>query len=326
MRLQQINFEALKTFQIAAQSLSFTQAAQRLHITQSAVSQQIRSLEQGLGFALFIRKSRSLRLTEQGQILLDCVNRSFADIYQTLKQLQGENHALHINCLPSLALQWLMPRLSDFHLAHRDIVVKLKAEFQALDREVMQNQQIDLGIRYDPHPFNPDAAEVILDEYLIAVATPDYLAQHPAFAQAQSLAGVTLLHDAMPWIGAPAYIEWQTYLEQFKPQWLDGISGIEFNLSSLAISAALNHQGVAIGRSALVLDELLSGRLVNVFDVVVKSKANYKLLYPHHAHADVEVFTQWLQQQTQYFAQQRLHYFTQQQVKYLTASSSLGNG
>ena len=305
MRLEHINFEALKTFEVAAQTLSFTQAAQQLNITQSAVSQQIRLLEQRLEFPLFLRQNRSLQLTERGQILFESVSRSFSDINQTLKRLQSRHNELHINCLPSLALQWLMPRLSDFHLSQPSIVVKLKAEFQNLDSQLMQNQQIDLGIRFDPNEVSDDFSEVLLDEYLIAVATPTYLAKHPDFAQGKSLTGITLLHDAMPWIGAPAYIEWQTWLKQIKPEWLTQLDGIEFNLSSLAISAALNHQGVAMGRSALIYDELVSGRLINVFETAVPSTASYKLLYPSGNNPDVEIFTQWLKQQAKAFKKQR---------------------
>lgn len=305
MRLDAINFDALRTFEVAAHMLSFTQAAQSLNITQSAVSQQIRMLETRLGYPLFIRQARSLVLTDKGRILFNAVSKSFFDINQTLKRLNLPDASFQINCLPSFALQWLMPRLSHFHLDHPGIMVKLKAEFQELNSYYMQMNNIDLGIRFDPHEHSDVFTEIIMDEYLIPVATPEYLKKHPLFASGTSFDSVTLLHDATPWMNAPEYIEWHTWLKQAKPEWLPNLGGVEFNLSSLAISAALNHQGVAIGRSALIYDEIESGKLINIFNLPVLSTASYKILSAHRQNPEINIFINWLKQQSAIFAQKR---------------------
>ncbi|MFU8925016.1 LysR family transcriptional regulator [Acinetobacter puyangensis] len=305
MRLDMISLDALRTFEISAHELSFTKAALHLNITQSAVSQQIRMLESRLGYSLFIRLARSLVLTEKGKILFESISKSFYEINRTLNYLDEPNTQLQINCLPSFALQWLMPRLSTFYLNQTNIVIKLKAEFQELNHYQMQTDNIDLGIRFDPDGQTDLYTEILMDEYLIPVATPQYLKQHPLFAAGHSLENVTLLHDSMPWIDAPQYIEWRTWMENAKPEWLTDLGGIEFNLSSLAISAALNHQGVAIGRTALVYDDIVNGNLVNIFNLPVRSRASYKILYAEEQHAVIHTFLKWLKEESAIYCKNR---------------------
>lgn len=294
MHLNSSILGALRCFEVAGRQLSFTKAAQALNLTQSAVSQHIRQLEDRLGYPLFVRQARGLQLTSKGQVLFDTASKAFLDINQTLQQLSLSNAPLQVSCLPSLALQWLLPRLTEFHRQQPDVSVRLKAEFQVLDQYAMNTDDIDVAIRYDPTDYSRIHADVILDEYLIAVASPEYLAQHPSFATGDSLEGVVLLHDATPWMGAPEFVEWRTWLETARPEWLEQLDGLQFNLSSLAITAALNHQGVAMGRTALIYDELKSKRLVNVFGTYVKAPARYVLLSRQPKDPRAVVFTAWL--------------------------------
>ena len=97
-----------------------------------------------------------------------------------------------------------MPRLSEFHRQQPNVPVRVKAEFQVLDRQAMETDDIDVAVRYDPVQYDRLHAEAILDEILFPVATPAYLAQHPAFAHGESLDGVVLLHDAAPWAARPS--------------------------------------------------------------------------------------------------------------------------
>ena len=302
MQLNASILGALKCFEVAGRQLSFTKAAQVLNLTQSAVSQQIRQLELRLGYPLFVREARGIRLTAKGQILFDSAGRAFLEISQTLAQLGLSNAPLQVSCLPSLALQWLLPRLTDFHLQQPEVVVRLKAEFQTVDLYAMSVDAIDIAIRYDPIDYSQIQAELLLDEHLIAVASPQYLVQHPAFSRGESLDGVVLLHDASPWMGAPEFIEWRTWMHSAQPQWVDCLDGLQFNLSSLAITAALNHQGVAMGRTALVYDELKSGRLVNVFGTAVKAPARYVLLLQQPQDPRVAIFVDWLKAECLRFA------------------------
>lgn len=228
MRLDGSILGALHCFETAGRLLSFTKTAQAFNLTQSAVSQQIRNLEDRLGYPLFVRQARGLRLTEKGAILLGTMSSAFGDIQRTLQALGMSDAPLRVSCLPSLALQWLMPRLTAFHRQQPNVSVRVQAEFQVLDREAMETGDIDVAVRYDPVQYGRLHAEVMLDEILFPVATPAYLARHPAFASGESPAGVVLLHDAAPWVGASEFVEWRTWLEAVRPAWLRHLDGPQF--------------------------------------------------------------------------------------------------
>lgn len=305
MRLDGSILGALLCFETAGRLLSFTKTAQAFNLTQSAVSQQIRHLEDRLGYPLFVRQARGLKLTGKGEVLLGTMSGAFDDINRTLDALGMSDAPLQVSCLPSLALQWLMPRLTGFHRQQPNVSVRVKAEFQVLDRQAMESDDIDVAVRYDPVQYSRLHADAILDEILFPVATPAYLAQHPAFASGESLDGVVLLHDAAPWAGAPEFVEWRTWLEAVHPAWLAQLDGPRFNFSSLAITAALNHQGVAMGRSALVHDEIASGRLVDVFGAHVRAPARYVLLSRNPDDPRTAAFSDWLKAECARFDEAR---------------------
>ncbi|MCA3778794.1 MAG: LysR family transcriptional regulator [Burkholderia sp.] len=305
MRLDGSILGALLCFETAGRLLSFTKTAQAFNLTQSAVSQQIRNLEDRLGYPLFVRQARGLRLTEKGAILLGTMSGAFGDIHRTLQALGMSDAPLQVSCLPSFALQWLMPRLTGFHRQQPNVSVRVQAEFQVLDRQAMEAGDIDVAVRYDPVQYGRLHAEVLLDEILFPVATPAYLAQHPAFASGASPDGVVLLHDAAPWGGAPEFVEWRTWLEAVRPAWIAHLDGPQFNFSSLAITAALNHQGVAMGRAALVHDEIASGRLVDVFGAHVRAPARYMLLSRNPDDQRSAAFSDWLKAECVRFGEDR---------------------
>ncbi|KFG98389.1 LysR family transcriptional regulator [Burkholderia paludis] len=309
MRLDGSILGALLCFETAGRLLSFTKTAQAFNLTQSAVSQQIRHLEDRLGYPLFVRQARGLKLTGKGAILLATMSSAFVDIHRTLQTLDTPDAPLQVSCLPSFALQWLMPRLSEFHLRQPNVPVRMQAEFQVLDRQSMETGDINVAVRYDPGQYDRLHAEAILDETLFPVATPAYLARHPSFADGTSPDGVVLLHDAAPWGGAPEFVEWRTWLAAVRPAWLAHLDGPQFNFSSLAITAALNHQGVAMGRAALVHDEIASGRLVDVFGTHVRAPARYMLLSRNPDDPRTAAFSAWLKDACARFdeARSRLH-------------------
>ncbi|SDI96207.1 DNA-binding transcriptional regulator, LysR family [Pseudomonas flavescens] len=281
---------------MAGRLLSFTQAAARLNLTQSAVSQQIRHLEERLGYPLFVRQPRALALTPNGAVLFEVSTRLISELQQTIDRLATPNAPLQINCLPSFTLQWLMPRLAEFNRQEPGISVRLKAEFQTLDRQSMDVQGIDLAVRYDPVNYGQLHTDHLMDEYLIPVATPRYLQRHLQPGRRLSLENAVLLHDAAPWAGAPEHIEWRTWLQAHMPDYCGPLEGPQFNLSCLATSAALNDQGIAMGRAALVYDDLVSGRLVNPFGTHVAAPARYVMLRRAENDHRVKVFAQWLTQ------------------------------
>ncbi|MCP1196445.1 LysR substrate-binding domain-containing protein [Acetobacter senegalensis] len=292
---------ALRSFHVVATKLSFTKAAADLCVTQGAVSQQIRLLEQHLGLKLFIRSARALTLTEKGEALHKVMTRVFSDTEAILEELQTPDAPLQISCSPSFALHWLTPRLADFNAQHPHVPVRLIAEFQDLDCEELARGRIDIAIRYDPKKYNDVAAEDLLDEFIIPVSTPSFAEK----AQPLEIRNVHLLHDNEPWTGAPEYCEWNDWIKENTDDYKCTIGGSQFNLSSLALGSALKNQGMAMGRMALVYDDILSGRLVFPFGKAIPARARYVLICRDAADRRVNVFTNWLRTECAYFRRQR---------------------
>jgi DNA-binding transcriptional LysR family regulator len=142
----------LWVFRITASSPSFTVAAERLAVSQSAVSQRIQRLEGRLGVRLFVRADRQNQLTYPGQLLFDAAQEGFDGIQDVVRRLDATSaqQAIRVSCVPSLALEWLMPRLSGFLALRPDLGVAVFAETHDLDRVRMHSETIDVAIRYGP--------------------------------------------------------------------------------------------------------------------------------------------------------------------------------
>ncbi|AHI67416.1 LysR substrate-binding domain-containing protein [Burkholderia thailandensis] len=296
---------ALRCFEAAGRLGSFTKAAGALHLTQSAISQQIRQLEARLGYPLFVRHARGLELTPKGSVLYEATATAFGSLGRTLRQLSAPDAPLQVSCLPSFALQWLMPRLSEFHRLHPQTPVRLRAEFHAIDRETMRADDIDVAIRWDPFDYRALHVEPLFDEYLVAAAAPAYLGRHPPRATAKWISSVVPLHDASAWPDAPRYVEWRTWLDAVVPGYAGELRGPEFNLASLAIGAAVAGQGVVVCREALVNDEIARGRLVNVLGCRVPAPAQYKAICAQPEDARVKMFVDWLRAESDDYAARR---------------------
>lgn len=297
---------ALRSFTVAAKLLSFTRAADALSLTQSAISQQMRQLERRLGYPLFVRGHRSLALTSEGVTLLAGAQRAFDEIESTLASISNSATPVKVGCCPSFALHWLVSRLSQYHQHDERNPVQLMAEFGALGVATDNITEIDLAIRYCVEiPGTSGNRAGLFDEWLIPVATPAYVQRNPTLADGRLDASCVLLHDAFAWPGAEASAEWQAWMQAIRPDWLPFVNGPSFNLASMAYSAALNHQGVAIGRASLILDELADGRLVPLLPVAVRSPASYWTVTRHRESPSVGVFEAWLATQAAQFVQGR---------------------
>jgi len=272
---------AMRAFEAAARHLSFTRAADELHVTPGAVSQQVKLLEDRLGAKLFQRMPRELVLTADGRKLAEAAASAFECLGDAILQLQdsGAQTRLCISCSPSFAMMWLLPRLSGFNRLHPEIELRLKAEFHRLEPARMRSEATDLAIRYEPAPAAGLDAAMLMPEYLLPVAGSPFAQRRPLPLSIEALTSLPLLHDASPWDGAPPFSEWLDWLGKATGSGSErsGLSGHQFNLSQLAIRAALEGQGVAMGRSALVLDELRAGRLHDVSRIAVRADAAYFL-------------------------------------------------
>ena len=248
----------LRSFDAAARHGSFTKAAAELCITQGAVSQQVKQLEDWLRRPLFLRTPRTLVPTPEGKWLAVVLRESFDAIESTLAQMRQPPEAATatLSCSPSFAMSWLTPRLGDFFRQHPHTGLRVFGEFHTLDRTRMVRDGIEAAVRFDQGGYRDLNATVFLDEWLIPVASAEFLARHPPITQPQDLHGDWLLHDGSAWDGADTYEEWQHWFAQVgttPPPWA---GGQQFNLSQLALGAALAGQGIAMGRAALVLQDV----------------------------------------------------------------------
>lgn len=298
-----------RTFEAVVRCQSFTKAAQDLSITQGAVSQQVRQLEDWVGKALLVRGARTLSPTTEGRRLASVLTTSLQAVEQALAQIRKADaqDALLLSCSPSFAMSWLTPRLGDFYRRLPEVGLKVMAEFHPLDARRMRAEGLAAALRYDLGHYPDLVTHPVLEEYLLPVASPRFMAEHPEIRSPADLDAALLLHDEAPWSGAQPAEEWQQWLQHAgspRPAgWLG--QGRSFNLSLLASEAAAAHQGIAMGRLTLVQNDLLAGRLCVPFPMVLRSRASYFLVNAADSPHEVASVRAWLDEQAQGFREQR---------------------
>jgi LysR family glycine cleavage system transcriptional activator len=289
--------KAVRYFEAAARHLSFSKAAEELNVTHSAISHQIKALEEWVGQPLFDRTGRALRLTEGGRQFLPPVRSAFqqlADAAQDLRQL-CHGGPLTVSVLPSLASKWLVPRLFDFRAKHPEIEVRISATERV---EQIGQGGIDIAIRYGRGKWPNVDSELLLKDDLFPVASPLLLSGEHALKEPRDLANFTLISDTT----------WQAAQFDFWQQWLEhaGVTGLElksggfsFNYSNLLIQAAVDGLGVALGNTMLASDDLKAGRLVKPFDISVPLDTGYYVVYVRDAlkRPKIKAFRDWVMDQ-----------------------------
>jgi LysR family glycine cleavage system transcriptional activator len=279
MLLNSPTLASLRFFDAAARLLSFKKAALELHVTQGAVSQQIKHLEDALGCRLFERLPRQITLTAAGQRFAQVVHQALADIEREATWLATQRPLSHVRVRagPSFALRWLVPRLADFYARYSHVKLSITAAYGYIDPV---RRDFDLAIELSKGTWPPLHCETLMDEYLVPVCSPQYLKQHNFLKKPADVQRATLLHDADAWVGARQNAEWQYWLQKAGARGVDSNRGLFFSLANLCLEAALTHQGIAMGRGALIEEQLASGQLVTPFERRVKSPMRYLLVYP----------------------------------------------
>lgn len=289
------NLKALRAFEAAGRHLSFTRAAAELHVTQAAISHQIKALEDELGVRLFRRGARGLLLTDAGQAYLPEVAAAFARLAQATERLRQaeETGVLTVSVLPSFAARWLVPRLRHFRARHPEIDLRVAATDKIVDFE---RDGIDLSIRYGYGDYRGMFWEHLLAEEIFPVCSPALMQDgadgRPPLRQPEDLRRHTLLHDDLR-------TDWATWLRAAGVTGVDPHRGPGFTDSSMLLQAAVDGQGVALGRSALAGDDLAAGRLVRPFEFSLPAELAYYIVCPEHA-ADtpkIRAFRAWLQEE-----------------------------
>jgi LysR family glycine cleavage system transcriptional activator len=289
-RLPPLN--ALRTFEAAARHLSFTKAAAELFVTQAAVSHQIKALEDHLGMPLFRRFNRALMLTDEGQALLPFVRDAFDQLADGVRRLrQGQSSGvLTISVLPSLASTWLIPRLRDFQIRHPEIEVHMTATERLVD---FAREPVDAGLRYGLGHWPGLRSERLLSAEIIPVCSPALLEGPHPLRTPDDLVHHQLLHV----LNAPD--DWRMWLTAAGVRGVDPDRGLKFDHTSLAIQAALNGLGVAMGPGPLVDGDLAAGRLVEPFDLELPSNSAYYFVAPETTADQLKItaFRDWLREQ-----------------------------
>src|SRR5882724_9234768 len=288
-RLPSLN--GLRAFEAAARHLSFTAAAAELNVTQTAISHQIRRLEEELGIALFVRQNRSLALTAEARDYLPGIRAAFNDLRLATDRLtrKDNDRVLTVSTLASLAAKWLLPRLSTFQQAHPGIDVRITTSTGLVD---FQRDGVDAAIRYGRGQWPGLRADWLMADELFPVCSPALLTGNRPLRSPEDLADHVLLHtsggtsdDRRLWLTAAGM-----------PAQISKHPGLTFDLSFMTVQAAIDGIGVAIGRTSYVEADIAKGRLVVPFKVTLPADAGFYLVSPE-ARAEppkLEAFRQWL--------------------------------
>ncbi|UVL22277.1 DNA-binding transcriptional regulator DsdC [Pseudomonas donghuensis] len=260
MRLNGAQFANLHTFLAVARHLSFSQAAQELCLTASAVSHRIARLEQALALRLFERLTRRIRLTAEGERLYQVLQGFEAQLQEALQPLTTQvSGALSLYVRPSVAQHWLVPRLADFQQRYPQLSLDIRTGNDPVD---FRTRPVDLALLYGHGEFPGLVSRLLMDERIAPVCSPQYAERHGLIGHPERLAQCTLLHDALAWEHAVFDAEWQRWAREQNLQQLLPASHLTFDRSDLCSAAARHHAGVAMGRQRLVQPLLDQGALI----------------------------------------------------------------
>lgn len=283
---------ALRAFEAAAQLLSFKSAAAQLYRTPSAVSHQIRRLEEHLGTPLFHRDPEGLRLTDVGREYYKAVNEALEHLGEATTRLRREHgdRTVTVSMFPSLAVRWLIPRLHDFRARNPDVEIELVSSERRADFE---SGTIDAAIRFGDGNWSGLRCDPLMVEERIPVCSPGLAEGPPPLRNVHDLARTVLLHNS----AHPG--EWAQWLAEAGVEDISVDHGSVLDASNEVLAAAANGLGVALGRTPLIEVDLEAGRLVAPFGVSVRTPGRYWLVAPE-ATADrpaLSAFREWLREQ-----------------------------
>jgi LysR family transcriptional regulator, glycine cleavage system transcriptional activator len=293
-RLPQLGF--IQGFEAAARHLSFTRAAEELLITQSAVSRQVKALEDHLGVTLFERRQRALALTESGNALYRVATDVLERLQAATDQLRasGRSRQLSVTTTTGFASLWLIPRLQRFTGLHPDVDVRISATTTVIN---LERSLVDLAIRYCRPEDVPERAVRLFGEEVVVVCSRSLLRDRSRpLKRPHDLMHHVLLH--FDYAGAQ-FLDWGTWLTSLGIGELKPAGALHFSQYEQMIQAAIGGQGVALGRQPLVNDLIQSGALVTPFRKALVGSRAYFIIESEHGAATPHVrqFAAWLMEE-----------------------------
>ncbi|MEM8749214.1 MAG: transcriptional regulator GcvA [Pseudomonadota bacterium] len=285
---------ALKAFEAAARLLSFQKAAEELFVTPSALSYQIRQLEEHLQTSLFDRHNRAVSLTEAGA-------RLYPGVHEGMERFQGavrsvgrtvQSNILVVSSGPAFAAKWLAPRVFRFVDAHPQIELRIAASLKLADFNV---DEVDCALRFGEGRYDGLHVEPLFKEMILPLISPALLERHGGKLSAKDLAEMTLLHD-----DSNRFMKdgsgWSRWLEAAGIEGVDAERGPRFNHADHGLDAAVDGAGIVMGRLSIAMRDIRSGRLVAPFDSYIAARAGFYFVAPPTALElpRVAEFRQWL--------------------------------
>lgn len=293
-----VHLNALRAFEASARHQSFSAAAAELHVTPAAVGQLVRTLENWLGEPLFHRgTSGSARLmpTAAAERALPDIRAGLDRLALGLERLREASMQglLTITVSPAFAAKWLLPRIDGFQAHCPDTDVRLDTNLKAVD---FAAQRIDIGVRYGTGHWPGLTAEKLMEEEVYPVCSAALLRQRGPLHAANELQHETLIHD-LSMDGHAGFPTWDGWLRQAGVHMTGGTRGLKINNSATVLQAAIEGQGIALARSVMAHDDLVSGRLVRLFPQIRHSSPlAYYIVYRSDC-ADlprIRAFRDWL--------------------------------
>lgn len=288
---------ALRAFEAAARHLSFTKAAEELHVTPAAISHQIKALEDYCGAPLFRRLTRALLLTDQGQAALPVLREGFDMLAAASQQMARpiNDHVLTVSAAPSIAAKWLVTRLERFRLKQPDIDVRLDTTDRLTD---FDRDGVDLVIRYGGGIYPGLHVEPLFRTAVFPVCSPELLKGSPPLKEPSDLARHTLLH--VDWTSQDVtWPVWRMWLLAAGVEGVNAERGPRFNDAGLILQTAIAGQGVALAADVLAADDLAAGRLVRPFELSVPVDFGYHIVFPEEKAEipKIAAFAAWLHEE-----------------------------
>ncbi|MGE0008885.1 MAG: transcriptional regulator GcvA [Parvibaculaceae bacterium] len=281
--------QTLRAFEAAGRRLSMTLAAQELHLTHGAVSRQIKALEDHLGTRLFRRMTRRIELTDAGVSFFGAVTRLLSELAREAEAIRrrSDGNRLVVSSGVSFASKWLTARLHRLMARYPDLDIHLEVTDAPVD---FAAGHVDVALRYGAGQYPAAAAERFMNETVSPVCAPDYRDRMGGLRSPGALAGCRLIHE----IGmSTTWERWFSMMELPYPK----ARGPGYSLGSMSIEAAIRGEGVALGRSVLVAEDLAAGRLVALFPQArLEVEWGYDLVYRtgHQDHPKVRALRNWI--------------------------------
>ena len=254
----------------------FRAAADELGVTQGAVAQQVRGLEEHLSLRLFLREPRGLAFTDEGRAYHAAVSHAFSQLSEATKAVRPAPSRVTLSVTPTFASKWLIPRLAEFTEIHPGIDLRITATERVSS---FHSDGIDLAVRQGQPPFGASLrAELLFHQEVIAVCSPNLISDQPLPLDAAAMSRMTLLHDT--------HDLWAKFIEQaFGPD-VKHPRGLRFNQTTLSLDAALAGQGIALASRFLVQRDLDANRLVQPITSALEGGLDFYLLAPRQGASD----------------------------------------